>query len=74
MPELSPRYCVRCKDERLGREPHLCVDLAKRLKRRERQRDAILPMLALVRAGTMSLSGGAESIVTILAEMGVEND
>ena len=72
------RYtCVRCNEESNTLDaPHLCKDVKKRFARREKQRDAVVRILAINRHAitNLELVDVAEEIVTKLAQMGVEQE
>ena len=90
LPPRNPlRYCDRCQAEIHGTaqdQPHLCPDLSKRLARRKRQVDAIIPVIVAAQERYVLhveavLSGDmadprpyAEEIVAKLAHLGVEDD
>jgi len=80
LPPRNPfRYCDRCKAELHGTaqdQPHLCPDLSKRLARRKRQVDAIIPVIeaAQERYYMADPRPYAEEIVAKLAHLGVEDD
>lgn len=69
------RYtCERCKaDCNTLDPPHLCRDVAARLRRRARQADAVIEVHLEHSADPMSRTE-AEAIVERLARLGVEGD
>jgi hypothetical protein len=79
--ENPRRHCVRCGANVHGRpqdQPHLCADIEKRLKRREKQVAAVVEIIdEHLDAHDVYLKRPellAEKIVAGLANMGVEND
>ena len=74
------RHCVRCGADTLGganRPEHLCADIAKRLKRREAQRAAVLDVFSrwgLLDGYEETKTRLAEAIVKELAGMDVTSD
>lgn len=74
---MARYWCERCGEEsNTLSELHLCKDVKRRLERRERQRDAVLNILAEeggIRSNAL-LVDVAERIVTVLARMGVAED
>lgn len=77
-----PSHCHRCGAQVHGlpeHQPHLCSDIAMRLKRREAQVQAILPILRELnnRHDSQAVEDeheAAEAIVAKLAGMGVTDD
>jgi hypothetical protein len=74
-----PSYCPRCNAQVHGLakdQPHLCKDIAKRLKRRQDQVFAVEHILGCyfpnIDRGTSTVIG--EAIVARLANMGVTDD
>jgi hypothetical protein len=68
------RYCVRCTQELHKGQEHLCPDIAKRLKRREAQVEAVCKLLYTMPVPEPRIRQAAEAIVAKLSQMGVEND
>ena len=72
-----PTYCTRCEEQVHGKaedQPHLCKDLAKRLARQTKQRDAVLDLMDESRLHGWTAEALAEAIVKKLSQMGVAND
>ena len=75
---MSGTRCTRCHEEVFGLvrtddDIHVCKDIAKRLARRERQVQAILPMLECYEVPSVRRRV-AEMIVAKLAGLGVADD
>lgn len=70
------RYeCVRCHAVANTTEAHLCKDVLARLRRREAQVTAILPIIEAHHDNYYgSDRAAAEAVVRVLANMGVQND
>ena len=70
-------FCPRCNEQLHGLpkdQPHLCKDVQRRLRRREKQRDAVVDILRAYGVGVDRAMRSAEEIVAKLANMGVEED
>ena len=74
---MARYWCERCGEEsNTLSEPHLCKDVAKRLTRRVKQREAVRDILSesiCVRGDWNELGALAEAIVAKLAQMGVDD-
>lgn len=79
---MARYWCKRCQEESNTLDPpHLCADIAKRLKRREAQKQAVLDIIRKAvyddyadEPGFKGDEDAAEAIVKKLAQMGVTDD
>ena len=68
-------WCERCKQESNTLDPpHLCKDIAARLRKREKQASAVEEIIGPYFSDPVECREKAELIVKKLSHMGVEDD
>lgn len=72
---MARYWCERCRQESNTLDPpHLCRDLERRWKRREKQADAVQAELYGKVLDGIDMRALAERVVMKLTQMGVEDD